>query len=123
MPEETVTRIRGGWIVAFDGTHHRIIRDGVVIVRGGTVTFVGKDWDGDADQEIDASSDLVMPGLVNVHSHVGAHAGDRMVSTAVAVTCSVQASSTTARARASTARPSTITNAPKPASGSASLPF
>lgn len=79
MPDEAVTRIRGGWVVAFDGSNHRIIRDGVVIVRGGTVAFVGKDWDGGVDREVDARNDLVMPGLVNVHSHVGAHAGDRMV--------------------------------------------
>ncbi|MDG2480628.1 MAG: hypothetical protein P8Q36_07135, partial [Alphaproteobacteria bacterium] len=79
MSQEATTRIRGGWVVAFDGSRHRIIRNGIVIVRGTEVAYVGADWDGLVDHEIDASNDLVMPGLVNVHSHVGAHAGDRMV--------------------------------------------
>jgi len=76
---ETTTLIRGGWVVAYDGSGHRIIEDGVVVVEDDRIAFVGKSWDDKADRTIDASRDLVMPGLVNVRVHVGAHAGDRMV--------------------------------------------
>jgi cytosine/adenosine deaminase-related metal-dependent hydrolase len=79
MLASEVTMIRGGWIVGFDGESHRIIRDGVVVVRGDVIEYVGQDWQGDAGREIDARQDLVIPGLINTHSHVGAHAGDRMV--------------------------------------------
>ena len=79
MSGSDVTVIHGGWIVGFDGEKHRIIRDGVVVVRGDVIEHVGKDWRGEADNEIDARRDLVIPGLINMHCHVGAHAGDRMV--------------------------------------------
>ena len=79
MTAAEITVIRGGWIVAFDGEKHRIIRDGVVVVRGDVIEHVGKEWRGAADREIDARRDLVIPGLINLHCHVGAHAGDRMV--------------------------------------------
>ena len=79
MSANNVTVIHGGWIVGFDGASHRIIRDGVVVVRDDLIEYVGKHWRGDAGLKIDARQDLVMPGLINSHSHVGAHAGDRMV--------------------------------------------
>ena len=79
MSGSDVTVIHGGWIVGFDGEKHRIIRDGVVVVRGDVIEHVGKEWRGEETNEIDARRDLVIPGLINMHCHVGAHAGDRMV--------------------------------------------
>ena len=73
------TLIKGGWIVAFDGTEHRILRNGVVVFENDTITYVGKDYAGEVDETIDASGHLVSPGLVNAHVHVGAHTGDRMI--------------------------------------------
>lgn len=76
---ESTTKIRGGWIVAYDGNEHRILKDGVVVYRGDTIVHVGKSYDGAIDSEIDASQHLVIPGLVNTHAHAGAMAGDRMI--------------------------------------------
>ena len=77
MPESTpsTTLIKGGWIVAFDGKRHRILRDGVVVFRGDTIIHVGKSWEGPVDHGIDAGAHLVSPGFVNAHVHVGAHTG------------------------------------------------
>ena len=79
MPESTppTTLINGGWIVAFDGERHRILRDGVVVYQGATITHVGKTCEGPVDHRIDARAHLVSPGFVNAHVHVGAHTGDR----------------------------------------------
>lgn len=77
--EQKTTMIKGGWIVGFDGETHRILRDGVVVYRGDTITYVGKSYTGAVDETIDASRHLVSPGLVNAHVHVGAHTGDRMI--------------------------------------------
>ena len=81
MPESTppTTLIEGGWIVAFDGETHRILRDGVVVYQGDTITHVGKSYEGVVDHTIDARAHLVSPGLVNAHVHVGAHTGDRII--------------------------------------------
>ena len=75
----TTTLIKGGWIAAFDGEEHRILRDGVVVYQGDTIRYVGKEYTGDVDHTIDAHEHLVCPGLVNAHVHVGAHTGDRMI--------------------------------------------
>ncbi|MFO0995127.1 MAG: chlorohydrolase family protein [Alphaproteobacteria bacterium] len=76
---QPTTLIKGGWIVAFDGTEHRILTDGVVVFEGDTIRHVGKRYDGKVDETIDASKHLVIPGLINLHVHIGAHAGDRMI--------------------------------------------
>ena len=73
------TLINGGWIVAFDGERHRILRDGVVVYRGDTIIHVGASYEGPVDHTIDARGRLVSPGLINAHVHVGAHTGDRMI--------------------------------------------
>ena len=76
---QTTTLINGGWIIAFDGTMHRILKDGVVVYRGDTIVHVGGSYEGPVDHTIDAHRHLVSPGLINAHVHVGAHTGDRMI--------------------------------------------
>lgn len=73
------TVIRGGWIVAYNGTEHRILRNGVIVISGDTIKEIGTKYNGAADNTIDASNDLVIPGLVNCHVHVSSMAGDRMI--------------------------------------------
>ncbi len=70
MSETTV--IRGiDWLVAWDTAeaHHVYLRDADLAFSGGAVTFVGKGYDGPAETEIDGAGRMVMPGLINVHSH------------------------------------------------------
>lgn len=70
MSETTV--IRGiDWLVAWDRAEarHVYLRDADLAFSGGAVTFVGKGYDGPAGTEIDGSGRMVMPGLINVHSH------------------------------------------------------
>ena len=73
------TLVKGGWIVVFDGSEHRILADGVVVFEGDSIRHVGRRYDGPVDHVIDASRDLVIPGLINTHVHIGSQAGDRMV--------------------------------------------
>lgn len=76
---EGVTVIEGGWIVAFDGREHRIIENGTLAFQGDTILDVAKTYRGAVERRIDARGALVIPGLVNCHVHIGAHAGDRMI--------------------------------------------
>jgi 5-methylthioadenosine/S-adenosylhomocysteine deaminase len=59
------------WVVAWDeGRAAHVYRRGVdVVIRGAEIVFVGKDYDGPADTDIDCSQRLVLPGLVNIHTH------------------------------------------------------
>ncbi len=68
MAERTL--IRASWVVGFDGRQHRIIRDGVVVYEGNTITHVGRRFDGQADRVIDAAGKVVTPGLISTHAHL-----------------------------------------------------
>ncbi len=65
--------IHGGLIIAFDGTEHRLLEDGIVVFEGDTIVHVGKSYSGSLDRKIDARKRLVIPGLVNIHSHFGSN--------------------------------------------------
>ena len=69
-----ITAIDGGYIVAFDGTEHRLLRDGTVVVEDDKIKHVGKSYGGHVDCRIDARRSLVSPGFVALHSHIcGGH--------------------------------------------------
>jgi len=63
-----ITVVRDAWIVTQD-PQRRIVR-GDVVVDGERIVSVGERYKGTADKEIDASGDIVIPGLINTHTHV-----------------------------------------------------
>ena len=70
----TTTLIRqAGWAIAWDaGEKRHVYRKGIDIAFGpGGITHVGPGFQGAADVTIDGRGLMVMPGLVNVHSHLG----------------------------------------------------
>ncbi len=52
----TTTRVRARYVIAWDGTSHRTLRDGEVVYRGDTILFVGRDFQGQVDVEIDGGN-------------------------------------------------------------------
>jgi cytosine/adenosine deaminase-related metal-dependent hydrolase len=70
MPNTTVFR-NAAWLVAWDeaqATH--VYRRGIdLAIQGGDIVFVGKTYGEAADTEVDCSRLLLLPGLVNIHSH------------------------------------------------------
>ena len=63
-------RINARAIVAFQDGEHRILENGCVVVEGNEIIHVGKDFDGQADQTIDASDRVITPGFINTHTHL-----------------------------------------------------
>jgi 5-methylthioadenosine/S-adenosylhomocysteine deaminase len=63
-----ITVIRNAWIVTQDAK--RTVLKGDVVVDGEKIASVGPEYTGYADREIDASGDIVMPGMINTHTHV-----------------------------------------------------
>ena len=63
-----ITAIRNAWIVTQDES--RRILKGDVVIDGERIVSVGPEYNGTADREIDATGDVVMPGMVNTHTHV-----------------------------------------------------
>src|SRR6185295_3459377 len=71
------TAIRAGYILAFDGRGHRLLRDGVVVVEGDHILAVGPRFDGTVDETVDARDRVVTPGLISTHAHIGGSPLDR----------------------------------------------
>jgi cytosine/adenosine deaminase-related metal-dependent hydrolase len=68
----TTTCIRNAdFIVAWDGAagRHMYLQGADIAFAGRTLTFVGRGYGGPADETIDGRGLMVMPGLVDVHSH------------------------------------------------------
>lgn len=58
-------------VIAWDKAagQHVYMPDASVAFEDGRITFVGRGYEGPADQVIDARGMMVMPGLVNIHCH------------------------------------------------------
>ncbi|HEX2338767.1 MAG TPA: amidohydrolase family protein [Hyphomicrobiaceae bacterium] len=70
MSKTTVFR-RAAWLVAWDDERasHVYRRDIDLAIRGSDIVFVGKNYPEVGDSEVDCSRRLLLPGLVNIHSH------------------------------------------------------
>ncbi|MBC9207810.1 amidohydrolase family protein [Roseomonas aerophila] len=68
----TTTVIRNAdLVIAWDASakQHVYMTDAEVAYRDGQITFVGRGYDGPAEEIIDGKGMMVMPGLVNIHCH------------------------------------------------------
>lgn len=63
-------RLRGSWVVRWDGTSHEVLEDGCIVIEGDRVTFVGHPDDPGcppAAEDVHLPGRLISPGLVNLH--------------------------------------------------------
>jgi 5-methylthioadenosine/S-adenosylhomocysteine deaminase len=68
----TTTVIRNAaWIVAWDGRagRHVYLRDADLAFSDEVISFVGRNYPGEADATIDGRALMLIPGLVDIHSH------------------------------------------------------
>jgi cytosine/adenosine deaminase-related metal-dependent hydrolase len=58
-------------IIAWDATNkrHAYLNGGDVAFTGDSLTYVGRHYDGTTDTIIDGTDLMVMPGLIDLHSH------------------------------------------------------
>jgi cytosine/adenosine deaminase-related metal-dependent hydrolase len=69
---DLTTLIQGGFIIANNGSEHRLLENGVVVFQDDTIIHVGKSYTGRVDRKIDARGKIVSPGFINSHFHIGA---------------------------------------------------
>jgi len=68
----TINFIRkADWLIAWDESTGRHVyrRDIDIAFTGNTITFVGRNYPGEADRVIDGTDRLVLPGLIDIHAH------------------------------------------------------
>ncbi|RPJ37470.1 MAG: amidohydrolase [Deltaproteobacteria bacterium] len=63
------TKILGGEIIAFDGKKHVLIDKGEIVYEEDRIIFAGESYPGDVEKTIDVRPNLIIPGLINVHTH------------------------------------------------------
>jgi N-acetylglucosamine-6-phosphate deacetylase len=68
----TTTVIRNAdWVIAWDEVAGRHVyrRNIDIAFTDGTIVFVGRNYPGVADRVIDGADRLILPGLIDIHSH------------------------------------------------------
>ena len=65
------TLIQGGHIIAYDGSRHTLIENGVIVYDQDKILHVGKSYSGPVDERIEARGKIVAPGFINTHCHMG----------------------------------------------------
>ncbi|MEM9355876.1 MAG: amidohydrolase family protein [Pseudomonadota bacterium] len=62
---------KADWVVAFNETEHRhsYLRDVDLVIDDDKIAFLGKDYSGKFDVEVDCRDRVLLPGFVNIHSH------------------------------------------------------
>ncbi len=58
------------YVIAFDGTEHRILPGGTVVYEDDTIVYVGPQYDGPVDETVCARGHVLIPGFIDVHSHL-----------------------------------------------------
>ena len=67
---DEITLLKAAHIVAFDGTRHRYLSGGEIVIRNDSIDFVGKHYPGQVQRVIDVGDSVVTPGFVNTHMHM-----------------------------------------------------
>ncbi len=71
MKDTTVIR-KAAWVIAWDEDKktHTYLKDADLAFCGSRITFVGQDYSGPREHEIPGKGRMIMPGLINIHSHL-----------------------------------------------------
>ncbi|MGI6686735.1 MAG: amidohydrolase family protein [Bacillota bacterium] len=73
IKKNTVTVLRGGWILTYSENKPHVLKDHDLVLVGDHIQeIVPGRFKGHVDVEIDATSGIVMPGFINLHTHADA---------------------------------------------------
>jgi cytosine/adenosine deaminase-related metal-dependent hydrolase len=62
------TKVTAKYVIGFDGDDHIIIHNGEVVYENDTILYVGKKYEGHADEVIDAGNAVVSPGFIDLNA-------------------------------------------------------
>ena len=51
-----ITRVKGSYVIGYNGADHEIIRDGEVVYENDTIIYVGKHYEGEVSKTEDAGN-------------------------------------------------------------------
>lgn len=63
-----ITRVKGSYVIGYNGVDHEIIRDGEVVYENDTIIYVGKHYEGEVSKTEDAGNAVIMPGFIDLNA-------------------------------------------------------
>jgi 5-methylthioadenosine/S-adenosylhomocysteine deaminase len=63
-----VTKLKGRYVIGFDGDDHVILEDSEVVYKNDTIIYVGKDYSGEVDEIIDVGNAVISPGFIDLNA-------------------------------------------------------
>ena len=64
----TTTRVKARYVIGYDGSGHRTLKDAEVVYRGDSIIFVGRNYGGPVDDEIDGGNSILGPGFIDLNA-------------------------------------------------------
>lgn len=65
------TLIKNGTVITMDNKRNKQYELLDILIEDDNIVFVGKNYDSEYDSVVDATNKIVMPGLINCHTHLG----------------------------------------------------
>lgn len=62
------TKLKGRYVIGYDGYDHVILENAEVVYENDTIIYVGKDYSGEVDEEIDAGNSVISPGFIDLNA-------------------------------------------------------
>lgn len=63
-----IKKIKGRYVIGYDGEDHEIIRDGEVVYQDSDIIYVGKNYEGPVDVTEDVGNAVIMPGFIDLNA-------------------------------------------------------
>lgn len=61
-----ITKLKAKYVLGYKASKHRMFEDGVVVFEKDTILYVGKDYGGKTDKEIDYGNSILSPGFIDL---------------------------------------------------------
>jgi 5-methylthioadenosine/S-adenosylhomocysteine deaminase len=62
------TKLKGRYVIGYDGSDHVLIEHAEVVFENDTIIFVGKDYPNEVDEEMDAGNAVISPGFIDLNA-------------------------------------------------------
>lgn len=62
------TKLKGKYIIGFDGEDHVIYRDAELVYEGDSIIYVGHNYEGCVDEVIDVKNSVISPGFIDMNA-------------------------------------------------------
>ena len=69
--DDMIKVIKNGIVITMDEKRKRLFEKLDVVINNDTIVDLVKNYDGECDEVIDATNKIVLPGLINSHTHLG----------------------------------------------------